>query len=60
VTEGWGTWQEDRRYPARDGEHEIVVYKRTQKYGDEEKVFWKNERRRLEASRSKGPHDLRS
>ena len=25
---GWGTWQEDRRYSAKDGEHVIVVYRR--------------------------------
>jgi hypothetical protein len=48
MTEGWGTWHEDRRYPAKDGEHEIIVWKRTQKYGDAEKVFWKNERRKVE------------
>ncbi len=45
-TKGWGAWDEDRRYPARDGEHEIIVYKRTQNYG-EEKTFWKNVRRKL-------------
>jgi hypothetical protein len=47
---GWGTWKEDRRYPAKDGEHEIIVYKRTQNYGGEEKTFWKNERRKLPKS----------
>jgi hypothetical protein len=40
----WGVWQEDRRYPANDGEHEIVVYRRTDGTG---RTFWKNERRKL-------------
>jgi hypothetical protein len=40
----WGTWMEDRRYPAKDGEHEIVVYRRTDGTG---KTYWKNERRKL-------------
>ena len=39
--QGWGTWEVGRRYFAKDGEHEIIVYKRIQNYG-EEKVFWKN------------------
>jgi hypothetical protein len=43
---GWGTWTEDRGYPAKDGIHEIIVYKRIQNYG-EEKVFWKTARRKL-------------
>jgi hypothetical protein len=35
--EGWGTWQEDRRYLSRDRAHMIVVSKRTQRYGTEER-----------------------
>jgi hypothetical protein len=30
-----------------DGTHLIVVSKRTQNYGGEEKTFWKTERRKL-------------
>jgi hypothetical protein len=51
--EGWGTWQEDRRYLSRDRAHMIVVSKRTQRYGTEEKVFWKNERRKLNVAERK-------
>ncbi len=40
----WGTWEEDRRYPSKDGEHVIVVSKRVNGDG---KTFWKNERRAL-------------
>jgi hypothetical protein len=43
---GWGTWEEDRRYPAGDGEHMIIVWKRTEDYG-EPKIRWKNSRRKL-------------
>lgn len=39
TSQGWGTWDEDRRYPAKDGEHMITVYKRTQRYGTDEKCF---------------------
>jgi hypothetical protein len=45
--QGWGTGTEDRRYPSEDGEHMVVVYRRTQRYGDEEKTLWKNERQKL-------------
>jgi hypothetical protein len=40
----WGRWEEDRRYPSEDGEHVIVVSKRTNGEG---KTFWKNEPRAL-------------
>jgi len=41
----WGTWRQDRRYIARDGEHEIIVSKRTDHTG---KTFTKSERRKLD------------
>jgi hypothetical protein len=50
MTEGWGTWEEDRRYVNADGTHLIVVSKRTQNYGGEEKTFWKTERRNSPSS----------
>jgi hypothetical protein len=37
-------WREDRRYPSKDGEHLITVYKRLDYDG---KVKTKNTRRRL-------------
>jgi hypothetical protein len=40
----WGVWTEDRRYAAKDGEHEIVVYRRTDWTG---KTYWKNVQRKL-------------
>jgi hypothetical protein len=40
----WGTWEEDRRYPSKDGTHLIVVSKRTDYTG---RIHWKNERRAL-------------
>jgi hypothetical protein len=46
--QGWGTWEEDHGYPSpKDDGYEVVVYKRTQRYGDDERVFWKNVRRKL-------------
>ena len=32
----------------------ITVFKRTQLYGDEERVFWKNSRRKLSAKERSG------
>lgn len=40
----FGTWEEDRRYPAEDGLYLIVVSKRTDGTGQ---THWKNEQRRL-------------
>ena len=40
----FGTWEEERRYPAADGRYLIVVSKRTDGTGQ---THWKNERRRL-------------
>jgi hypothetical protein len=37
-------WQEDRRYPSSDGEHVIVVSKRTDHTG---RTYTKTERRKL-------------
>jgi hypothetical protein len=50
MTDEWGSWQEDRRYLAKGGEHEVIVYRREQSYGGEKKTFWKNERRRVRRS----------
>ncbi len=40
----WGTWEEDRRYPSKDGTHMIVVSKRVDGDGN---TYRKNERKRL-------------
>ena len=47
----WGTSEEDRRYPSPDGEHMIVVSKRTKNSG-EPKTFWKTERRKIKLTRA--------
>lgn len=31
---GWGTWEEDRRYLADGGEHVLIIWKRTEDYGN--------------------------
>ena len=48
----WGTWQEDRRYPSKDGTRMIIVSKRTDGAG---KIHWKNEHRPLSRARTVPP-----
>jgi hypothetical protein len=49
--QGWGSWELDRSYPAKDGEHVVRIFRRTVRYGDDVKIRWKTDRVKLTPAR---------